>query len=83
MKAECEKRTKILEAEGERQAAILRAEGDVKAINYFLGQKYIQTLGDVSKSDGTKLVLMPLDAAGVVGAIGGITEITKLAAGKG
>lgn len=121
MKAEREKRAKILEAEGDRNAAILRAEGEkqsvvlnaegrkeaayrdaearerlaqaeaqattfvsdalkdgnMQAINYFVAQKYIDTLGKIASADNQKVILMPLEASSVIGSLAGIAEIAK------
>jgi hypothetical protein len=55
----------------------------VQAINYFVAGKYIEALKDIATSPNQKLVLMPLEAASVIGAIGGIGEIAKEALGGG
>lgn len=53
----------------------------MNAINYFLGQKYIDALNMIGSAKNNKLVLMPLEASGVIGAIGGIAELAKEALG--
>lgn len=53
------------------------AKGDIQAINYFVAQKYIDALQQVASADNSKLILMPLEASNVIGAIGGIGEIAK------
>ncbi|MGN6670243.1 MAG: SPFH domain-containing protein, partial [Candidatus Nucleicultricaceae bacterium] len=53
------------------------AKGSVQAINYFVAQKYIEALKEIGVSDNQKLVFMPLEATGVIGAIGGIAELAK------
>ena len=58
------------------------ANGDATAINYFVAQEYVKALGKFANSPNEKLVLMPLEASGVIGAIGGIAEIAKDALGK-
>jgi len=69
------------EAEAEAKATMVVSEaigtGDVQAINYFVAQKYIEALKDIASADNQKVLMMPLEAAGVIGAIGGITELTK------
>ena len=52
------------------------AEGDIQAIQFFLGQKYVEALGDAA-AENSKLVLMPLEAGGVTGAVAGIGELLK------
>jgi regulator of protease activity HflC (stomatin/prohibitin superfamily) len=69
------------EAEAEAKATTMVSDaiskGDVRAINYFVAQKYVESLKDVATSRNSKLVLMPLEASGVIGAIGGIAELAK------
>jgi hypothetical protein len=55
----------------------------VQAINYFIAQKYIDALQHVAAAPNQKLILMPLEASGVIGAIGGIAELAKQAMGGG
>ncbi|MND02335.1 hypothetical protein D3C83_216770 [compost metagenome] len=55
------------------------AKGDVQAINYFVAQKYIEALARIATSPNEKLVLMPLEAGNVIGALGGIAELAKKA----
>lgn len=93
LRAEGEKQAAILNAEArERQAeAEARATrdvseaiqaGDVQAIQYFLGIKYIEALQEIGHSENSKLVLMPLEAAGVTGAVAGISELLKATQSK-
>ena len=69
------------EAEAEAKATAMVSEaiakGDVQAINYFVAQKYIEALGKIAASPNEKLVLMPLEASSVIGAIGGIAELAR------
>ena len=58
------------------------AKGDVQAINYFVAQKYIESLKDIASADNSKLILMPLEASSVIGALGGIGELAKEAMAK-
>lgn len=88
LRAEGEKQAAILAAEArERQAEaeakatadVSRAiaEGNVQAIQYFLGLKYVEALQTIGGADNSKLVLMPLEAGGVTGAIAGVAELLK------
>ena len=58
------------------------ASGNVQAINYFVATRYIEALKDIATSSNQKLVFMPLEAASVIGAIGGIAELAGKAAGQ-
>jgi len=81
---EAEGRERLAEAEARATHVVSKAiaQGDVQALNYFVAQKYIEALIDIASADNEKLVLMPLEAASVIGAIGGISEIAKKAFGK-
>jgi regulator of protease activity HflC (stomatin/prohibitin superfamily) len=71
------------QAEAEARATMMVSQaiekGDVQAINYFVATKYIEALGRIATSPNEKLVLMPLEAGNVIGALGGIAELTKKA----
>ncbi len=78
---EAEAREREAEAEAKATTMVSKAiaEGDLNAINYFVASKYIDALQSIAMSPNEKLVLMPLEAANVIGALGGITELTKQA----
>jgi regulator of protease activity HflC (stomatin/prohibitin superfamily) len=76
-------------AEAEKQAAILKAEGEAEAIEKtyaaihagnpddgLIAIKYLETLGDISDGQATKIFL-PLDTSGVLGSVAGIAELFK------
>ncbi|PHZ86312.1 hypothetical protein CRD36_03135 [Paremcibacter congregatus] len=69
------------EAEAEARATTMVSEaiasGDAQAINYFVAQKYVETLGKFANSPNEKLVFMPLEASGVIGALGGMTDMLQ------
>ncbi len=73
-------------AEAEAKATLMVSEaiskGDIQAINYFVAQKYIESLKSIASAENSKLVFMPLDASSVIGAIGGIAELAKEALNK-
>lgn len=78
---EAEGRERLAEAEAKATAVVSDAiaNGDVQAINYFVAQKYVDAIGAFATSPNEKLVFMPLEASSVIGAIGGIAELTKSA----
>ena len=53
------------------------AKGSSQAINYFVAQKYTEALTKIGDSPNSKLVMMPLEASQLIGAIGGISELFK------
>ena len=76
---DAEAREREAEAEGKATAMVSEAiaRGDIQAINYFVAQKYIEALAQFANSPNEKLFFMPVEATGVIGAIGGIAEIAK------
>ena len=81
--AEARERAAQAEAKATEVVSEAIAAGDIQAINYFVAQKYIESLRDIASADNSKVLMMPLEAASVIGAIGGITELTKAAYDSG
>lgn len=81
---EAEARERLAEAEARATAMVSEAiaKGDINAINYFVAQKYTEALQNIASAPNEKLVLMPLEAASLIGSIGGIAEVAKKALGK-
>ncbi len=77
LNAEAREREALAEAKATRVVSQAISEGDVQALQYFLGVKYVEALQQIGQGDNSKLVLMPLEAAGVTGAVAGITELLK------
>ena len=80
--AEARERLAQAEAKATEMVSQAIAQGDVQAINYFVAQKYVEALKFIATSPNQKLVFMPLEASGVIGAIGGIAELAKAALDK-
>jgi regulator of protease activity HflC (stomatin/prohibitin superfamily) len=53
------------------------ASGNVQAINYFVANNYIKALEAIATSPNQKILMLPVEASSVIGAIGGIAEIAK------
>lgn len=83
LEAEARERAAQAEAEATRMVSQAIASGNVQAVNYFVAQKYIEALGQLAAADNSKVVLMPLEASQVIGAVGGIGEIVKATFGAG
>ncbi|WP_031434345.1 SPFH domain-containing protein [Methylomarinum vadi] len=81
---DAEARERLAEAEARATTMVSEAiaKGDIQAINYFVAQKYVESLKEVAAADNSKVVLMPLEASSVIGALGGITELAKEAMAK-
>lgn len=74
---EAEARERLAEAEARATDVVSRAitEGDPRAINYFIAQKYVDALKDVAAAENNKVVMMPLEAANIIGSLAGIKEL--------
>jgi regulator of protease activity HflC (stomatin/prohibitin superfamily) len=82
LEAEARERAAGAEAEATRVVSDAIASGNVQAINYFVAQKYIDALGHLASANNSKVILMPLEASQVIGAVGGIGEIVKATFGS-
>ena len=76
---EAEARERLAEAEAKATAMVSKAisEGNPQAINYFVAQKYIEALSTIGSADNSKVVMMPLEASGVIGSVAGINDLLK------
>lgn len=76
---ESEARERRAEAEARATQVLSDAivEGNMQAVNYFVAQNYIGALKDMASAQNHKVILMPLEASNVIGALGGIGEIAK------
>jgi len=79
LEAEAREREAEAEAKATQMVSQAIAKGDLNAINYFVASKYVDALQSIAMSPNEKLVLMPLEASSVIGALGGITELAKQA----
>lgn len=75
--SEARERLAAAEAKATELVSTAIAQGNIQAINYFVAQKYVDALGKVASANNQKVILMPLEAASVIGSIAGIGEIAK------
>jgi regulator of protease activity HflC (stomatin/prohibitin superfamily) len=93
-KAEGEKEAAILRAEGLASARLAMAEAEAEAIRritealpegqaatYLLGLKYLEALPQITQGKGSTIFL-PAEAAGVMGALGGMKELLRANSGN-
>ena len=80
--AEARERAAEAEAKATLMVSDAIASGSVQAINYFVANNYIKALEAIAQSPNQKILMMPLEAASVIGAIGGISEIAREAFGN-
>lgn len=76
---DAEARERQAEAEAKATAFVSEAigKGNINAINYFLGQKYLDALKEIGTADNSKMVMLPVEATNILGSIAGIGEIAK------
>lgn len=81
---DAEARERQAEAEAKATAAVSEAigKGNINAINYFLGQKYLDALKEIGTAENSKMVMLPIEATNILGSIAGIGEIAKESLGK-
>ncbi len=79
--AEARERGAQADAEATRMVSDAIAAGNIQAINFFVATRYVEALQKLASADNSKVLMMPVDAASVIGAIGGITELTREAFG--
>ena len=75
--SEAREREAEAEANATRMVSEAISNGNVQAINYFVAQEYMQALKHIAGADNQKVIFMPLEAASVIGSLGGITELAK------
>ncbi|MDB5538809.1 MAG: hypothetical protein JWQ89_536 [Devosia sp.] len=75
--AEARERSAEAEAKATEVVSNAIAAGNVQAINYFVANNYIKALESLAKSPNQKILMLPVEAASVIGALGGIAEIAK------
>ena len=75
--AEAREREAEAEAKATAMVSVAIAEGDVQAVNYFVAQNYTQALKDVAAAPNAKTIMIPLEAASLMGSIAGIGELAK------
>ncbi len=79
--AEARERAAQAEAEATRMVSEAIANGNVHAINYFVANNYMKALEGIARSPNQKILMMPLEAASMIGSLAGIAEIAKEAFG--
>jgi regulator of protease activity HflC (stomatin/prohibitin superfamily) len=76
---DAEARERFAQAEARATEYISAAinKGNMQAVNYLIAIKYMGAVNNLAISDNTKLMLMPLETSGVIGALAGIKELIK------
>lgn len=77
--AEAREREAEAEARATEMVSAAIAKGDVNAVNYFVAQRYVDALRAIGTADTSKLVVVPVESAGVIGSVAGVAELAKTA----
>jgi regulator of protease activity HflC (stomatin/prohibitin superfamily) len=80
--AEARERSAEAEAMATQVVSEAISKGNVQAINYFVANNYVKALEAIAKSPNQKILMMPLEAASVIGSLAGLAEITSEAFGR-
>ena len=75
--AEARERSAEAEAKATEMVSKAIAEGDVQAINYFVAQRYTQAIEKLASAPNQKVLMLPVEAASLIGSLAGIAEIAK------
>jgi len=81
--AEARERQAEAEAKATQMVSDAIGAGNIQAINYFVANNYIDALKELATSPNQKVLMLPVEAASVIGAIGGIADLTREAFGGG
>jgi regulator of protease activity HflC (stomatin/prohibitin superfamily) len=81
--AEARERAAEAEAKATQMVSDAIAGGNAQAINYFIAQEYVKTVGQFARSPNAKTILFPVEATQLIGTLGGIGELAREALGGG
>jgi regulator of protease activity HflC (stomatin/prohibitin superfamily) len=76
---DAEARERLAEAEAKATSMVSDAisRGDLAAANFIVAEKYIEAIRSIATAPNQKVVIVPIEAAGLAGTLGGIAELTK------
>jgi regulator of protease activity HflC (stomatin/prohibitin superfamily) len=75
--AEARERSAEAEARATTMVSKAIAEGDIQAINYFVAQKYVESLTAFANGPNVKTLLLPMEASGILSSLTGIAEVGR------
>jgi regulator of protease activity HflC (stomatin/prohibitin superfamily) len=75
--AEARERAAEAEARATQVVSEAIAKGDVQALNYFVALKYTEAMAKIGSANNSKVVLLPIEAASLIGSLGGIGAIAQ------
>ncbi|NIX77982.1 SPFH domain-containing protein [Microvirga terricola] len=75
------------QAEAEAKATSMVSEaisaGNLAAANFLVAEKYVDAMRAMATAPNQKVIIVPIEAAGLAGTLGGIAEITRSVFGDG
>jgi len=80
--AEARERSAEAEAKATTMVSDAIASGNVNALNYFVANNYVEALKEMAKSPNQKMLLLPIEATGILGSLAGIAELAKESLGQ-
>lgn len=82
---DAEARERQAEAEAKATGMVSEAitRGDLNAANFIVAEKYIEAIRALASAPNQKVVIVPIEAAGLAGTLGGIAELTRSVFGEG
>ncbi len=75
--AEARERLAAAEAKATDLVSAAIAGGNINALNYFVANKYVEALNAMADSPNQKMLLMPIEASGIIGSMAGIAELAR------
>jgi regulator of protease activity HflC (stomatin/prohibitin superfamily) len=75
--AEARERAAEAEAKATKMVSEAIAKGSIQAINYFVANNYVKALEAIASAPNQKVLMLPVEAASIIGSIGGIIELTR------
>ena len=80
--AEARERSAEAEAKATTMVSDAISGGNVNALNYFVANNYVEALKEMAKSPNQKMLLLPIEATGILGSLAGIAELAKESLGQ-
>ena len=78
LRAEARERAAEAEARATNVVSAAIANGDIAAVQYFIALKYTEALQNIGDSNSSKVLMVPLDATGLMGSVAGVAELLNV-----
>src|SRR6478735_3882125 len=79
--AEARERSAEAEAKATEVVSDAISKGNVQAINYFVANNYVGALKALAEAKNQKVLILPIEATSMIGAVAGVAEIAREAFG--